>query len=650
MEIFESILVMLSVVLFSNILSRFIPSISIPLIQIFLGVLLALIFRNYELKLSSELFMLLFLAPLLFNEGANVDKPAFWKERKAIFSLSIILVFVTVGILGYFIHWLVPSAPLAGSMALGAALAPTDAVAVSALAEKVKISPKMMHILEGESLINDASGLVSFQFAVAAMLTGTFSIIDAGLSFFVISLGGIAVGITLSFFELKLVSWLRSLGHENTISFMLMELLLPFLIFVIAEQLKVNGILAVVGGGMLHSVRYHKMNPEIAKLNLLSKNTWSVFSFSLNGLVFLLLGTHLPMSIQSVLKTSELNNISILIYILSISFILLTIRFTYFRLMHNFEKKGELKFKQSIKRSLLYSISGVRGSITLVSALSLPIFLNNGALFKERDILITLASGVILTTLLLANFVMPLLAEKQETILQKNNIEIEITILKKITKQLRSQIDEENRGAIKKVLNICNSRILFLIKADNRNSDYQFLQKKVVQWKVENTLRLLKEDEIALQVAFLYLRRLNKSLDWPTKTSKFRKILFYVQLINAKKNIAKFKIMNAKEKIFQRRLLEKNNIDFIIDKLNSFQPGIILQEIVDHFIEDYKQSSYEINPENKSHLDEWLNYAVQLEREAFQLSFETGNITRHELKIYREQLLAIENNIPFLQY
>lgn len=172
MIFFEEVLAMLGIILLSNVINRFIPSIAIPLIQVALGMMLA-IFTSFEaFEVSSEFFMLLFLAPLLFNDGMNVNKKALWEARKAISVLSIALVFVTVGLLGSAIHWLIPVMPWAGSFALAAALAPTDPVAVSALSQKVKIPHKMMHTLEGESLINDASGLVSFQFAVAALLTG----------------------------------------------------------------------------------------------------------------------------------------------------------------------------------------------------------------------------------------------------------------------------------------------------------------------------------------------------------------------------------------------------------------------------------------------------------------------------------------------
>lgn len=266
MQLFEGILLMLTMVLISNIISRFLPNIAIPLIQVVLGFGIALLSFVHSFELESELFMLVFLAPLLFNEGQMVDKKALWKEKKAVLTLSILLVFITVGILGYVIHLLVPLAPWAACFALSAALAPTDAVAVGALAEKVKIPHRMLHTLEGESLINDASGLVSFQFASAALLTGVFSMVDAEVSFVLISLGGVLVGVVSGLLGLWFIRWMKSLGIENNVSYILFELLLPFMVFITAETLEVNGILAVVSAGLIYSWNYKKLIQKLHSL------------------------------------------------------------------------------------------------------------------------------------------------------------------------------------------------------------------------------------------------------------------------------------------------------------------------------------------------------------------------------------------------
>lgn len=138
MEIFEYILLMLAAVSLSNLVNRFIPSLSVPIIQIVLGMALTLLPLHFELELNPELFLLLFIAPLLFNDGRHADKVALWKLKKPILLLALGLVFLTVGVLGYFLHWLLPVLPLAAAFALAAALAPTDAIAVGALEQRSK--------------------------------------------------------------------------------------------------------------------------------------------------------------------------------------------------------------------------------------------------------------------------------------------------------------------------------------------------------------------------------------------------------------------------------------------------------------------------------------------------------------------------------
>lgn len=649
MEIFESILIMLSAVLFSNVLSRFIPNIAIPLIQIGLGMLLAVPMANHGVELSPELFMLLFLAPLLFNDGANVDKKALWKEKKPVLVLSIGLVFLTVGGLGYFINWLLPAVPLAASFALAAALAPTDAVAVSALAEKVKIPHRMMHTLEGESLINDASGLVSFQFAVAALLTGSFSLVRAEVSFVLISLGGVLLGIVISLLEIRLVNWLRSLGVENTVSFILMELLLPFIIFVVAESLEVNGILAVVSGGMVHSFSYRKMNPEVAQLQLLSKNTWSILTFSLNGLVFVLLGTQLPQIMHGVWKNNNVHNGMLIIYILSLSVILLGIRFLCFLIFKNFEKGSDKTKKEKLKYSALYTISGVRGTITLVSALSLPLLLNNGETFVERDLLISLAAGVILVTLLLANFTMPLFAEKNEVLPEETSHETEIEILREVTKQLKSQETTENQRQLSSVIRMYNGRILSLIESQEIDSSENELQKMALKWQLENAIHLLRDGSIDMQVGFPYLKRVNQRLYITTGEKQYQRNLFYGRMFSSRFKLRRLMPLSFEERQKQRILLHTNNNHYVVEKLKELPEGQYPQEVVDSLVSAYGRREVKKESTSEVTFEEWLDYAFQIERESLQKAFERGELTRPELKVLRDRLLAIESSVQFIQ-
>ncbi|MBC1532117.1 Na+/H+ antiporter [Listeria seeligeri] len=643
MEIFELVLLMLSAVFLSNVLSRFLPSIAVPLIQVLLGIILAIPLGDHTMDLNPELFLLLFMAPILFNDGANTDKKSLWKNRKAILSLSIGLVFVTVGILGVFIHYLIPVIPFAAAFALAAALAPTDAVAVGALAEKVKVPHKVMHILEGESLINDASGLVSFQFAVLALVTGTFSFMTAGTSFVLLSLGGIALGAVMSLLKIMLMRGLRQLGIENMTSFMLMEILLPFLIFMVAEKVGVNGILAVVSGGMVHSFSYKKINPEIAQLNLLSKNTWSVIIFSLNGLVFVLLGTQLPQIMETIWVDSGIHKSMLFVYILGITVLLLGLRFLWILFFRNFEEQPKNDFASRMKNTFLYTVAGVRGTITLVSALSLPFVLGNGNAFPERDLLIFIAAGVIITTLLLANFTLPLFAAKKDVTVADHTSDI--VLLRDVVNQLQAYKTDENTVEMNKVLKMYNDRIFSLMKHKEVSATEKELRRLTQEWQLENTRRLVFERKIDTGVGLSLMMRLGKRLYVQTREEKYRARVRYRQMLAHGFRSFRVVPLSFEERRKERAKLQNENNQFIIQKLNELDKNEYSPEIISLYLMNFEQARFTKGAKKDSDVEKLqtaIDLASQIERETIQRYFEKGEITRKEMKVYRDNLLAIE--------
>ncbi|WP_271002532.1 Na+/H+ antiporter [Listeria seeligeri] len=643
MEIFELVLLMLSAVFLSNVLSRFLPSIAVPLIQVLLGIILAIPLGDHTMDLNPELFLLLFMAPILFNDGANTDKKSLWKNRKAILSLSIGLVFVTVGILGVFIHYLIPVIPFAAAFALAAALAPTDAVAVGALAEKVKVPHKVMHILEGESLINDASGLVSFQFAVLALVTGTFSFMTAGTSFVLLSLGGIALGAVMSLLKIMLMRGLRQLGIENVTSFMLMEILLPFLIFMVAEKVGVNGILAVVSGGMVHSFSYKKINPEIAQLNLLSKNTWSVIIFSLNGLVFVLLGTQLPQIMETIWIDSGIHKSMLFVYILGITVLLLGLRFLWILFFRNFEEQPKNDFASRMKNTFLYTVAGVRGTITLVSALSLPFVLGNGNAFPERDLLIFIAAGVIITTLLLANFTLPLFAAKKDVTVADHTSDI--VLLRDVVNQLQAYKTDENTVEMNKVLKMYNDRIFSLMKHKEVSATEKELRRLTQEWQLENTRRLVFERKIDTGVGLSLMMRLGKRLYVQTREEKYRARVRYRQMLAHGFRSFRVVPLSFEERRKERAKLQNENNQFIIQKLNELDKNEYSPEIISLYLMNFEQARFTKGAKKDSDVEKLqtaIDLASQIERETIQRYFEKGEITRKEMKVYRDNLLAIE--------
>ena len=198
MESIAITLILLVAVVVSGSLSRLSPvPLPLPLVQIALGAAIAS-FADLKVELSPDIFFLLFLPPLLFLDGWRIPKEGLFRDKGTILELALGLVVVTVVGLGFFIHWMIPAMPLAVAFALAAIVSPTDPIAVSAIAARVPIPKRMMHILEGESVLNDASGLVCMRFAVAAALTGSFSLPSALATFLWVALGGLAIGVAVT--------------------------------------------------------------------------------------------------------------------------------------------------------------------------------------------------------------------------------------------------------------------------------------------------------------------------------------------------------------------------------------------------------------------------------------------------------------------
>ena len=254
MAILELIVILIVAVTISNIVSHFIPEIPISLFQIAIGLFLALVCGIY-VEVDSEWFMLLFIAPLLFNDAWRFPKHELWELRGPILGNSIILVILTTLVGGFLMHLLMPQLPKSVALALAAVISPTDPVAVQAIARRVKLPENVMHIVSGESLINDASGLVSFNTAIKATIAGTFLIGEAIGNFFWMTIVGLAVGLILGSF----VSWLRDsfdrVGLNDVVFHTVVTLLMPFVIYWVAEDIfHSSGVIAVVAGGVLSKI------------------------------------------------------------------------------------------------------------------------------------------------------------------------------------------------------------------------------------------------------------------------------------------------------------------------------------------------------------------------------------------------------------
>ena len=464
MEMLEFVLLLLAAVLVSAVLDQMMPRVSLPLVQIAIGaIVILLVGTPVDVAIDPELFLVLFIAPLLFDESRHASKRGLWDNKGSIVSLAIGLVIVTVLVVGFVLNWIEPSIPLAAAFALGAALGPTDAVAVTALGKDIRLTGRQKSLLSGEALINDASGVVSFQFAIAAAVTGAFSLVDAAQSFAISFFGGIAVGLIAGFLALLAMKAIRGYGYESITVHVVFEVFTPFIVFLAAEHFGTSGILAVVAAGLLITLLPQKPTPVAARLKIASNSVWETLVFVINGVVFVMLGMQLPKAIMPSWRSDEMSSLLLCGLVLLVTALVVGVRFIWVLVMERCDSSAKRRTgKQLVRDALVTTLSGPKGAVTLSIIMTIPFTLSTGEAFPQRDTLIFLASGVILCTLLLANFVVPVLAPKEdspdETEEQDVNA-VTIDILKRVIRQLREQKTPQNESSTQIVIRQYSERI-----------------------------------------------------------------------------------------------------------------------------------------------------------------------------------------------
>lgn len=534
MESIGLIFTMLIAILLSGVIGRVLPwGIPLPLIQIVFGIVIAGVFKE-GISLNPEVFFLLFIPPLLFLDGWRIPKDALMRDKAGIFHLAFGLVFITVVGLGYLIHWMIPSMPLAVSFALAAIVSPTDPVAVAGITRRLPVPQRLMSILEGEALFNDASGLVAFRMAVLAAMTGAFSLTQAASSFVWVALAGLITGAVvtwgLSFIRERFT---RRFGEEQG-SELLLSILTPFAAYTVAEKIGGSGILAAVAAGLTMSTI--EFSGRIAPLTRVRRTAiWDTLQFTLNGLMFVLLGEQLPgiftNAVLVVQQTGHHNPWWLVIYAFVICVSLTALRFVWVSvslfLMRLFAHKPETIATQW-RHILILSFAGVRGAVTLAGVLTLPLLLPNGVQFPGRDLAIFLAATVIIISLILASVVLPwLLKDLATTGASKASHEKQKYVAIQTAQALAEQhIDELIAGLDKHDLDQAyydkvKNKLLsdfgnsFAVHTDSNSIDYKkYHAERLLRLKIINTARasiyqLAKEHKISDELA----RELVQKLD-----------------------------------------------------------------------------------------------------------------------------------------
>lgn len=681
MSTFTFVLILGAAVLASSAINQVVRGASTPLIQIAIGVALAFAgLTTSNFQVDPELFLVLFIAPLLYNEARNADKVALWSNRTMVLSLAVGLVVVTILIVGFTLHALEPTIPLAAAFALGAALGPTDAVAVASLSQRASLNRRQAVLLSGESLINDASGVVSFQFAIAALATGTFSLLSATGAFVVSFFGGIALGLVLAGVLAFLVSRVRALGLEDTTFHVLLEVLTPFAVFLIAEHLGTSGILAVVAAGLSYSFFNRDLGPSIARMKIVSTSVWRVLSFVLNGLVFVLLGIQLPHAMTGMWEEKAVSNAELLALVLVLSAIVIGVRTLWFLGISYVGRKQVARREQAnsggtpdqvrrvlrsvrfftldaFKESLALALAGPKGAITLSIMFTLPYSLSAlPGVFSQREFLIFLACGVILLTLLLANFVLPLLLpDRKDEKAYVSDSQASIEVLRATIEELAARQTKKNRRATQTVMAQYNDRIDRIKQGAGAEDDDSALRLEALGWEQQYVLAAIDEERVSPVVGYRMLRRIRQSKNLIQRDRDF---LWLVNLVSRRLSLVARSVMRALldnnvlndgfEEEREVRQLQAESLECVLKNLRIRldDPGYRTEHVsalmveIQRDLRRVKRIGRDIGTvtrmEDKA--TEVRRTGFLLELEHIQRMYESGRINRHTAKHMRENV------------
>lgn len=546
MEAVITLFALILLIILSTILNKWFPKIPLPLYQIILGLIFSASPLPLTLDFEPEMFMVIVIAPLLFWDGYNASRRALWRYKRPIILMAVGLVLVTVFGLGFFIHTIIPVMPLALTFALAAILSPTDAVAVKSIVRGMSLPRGLLPILEGESLLNDAAGLVAFKVAVAVALTGLFSPFEAAGEFLLMAIGGVLLGIVLGYIFVSLRLFLRKNGFEEVNSLAAIQLITPFLIYLLGEFLGVSGILTVVTAGIIHGIERDRLQQTTTKLQIVTNNIRLVLGYLLNGLVFILLGFLLPSVFAGLYESGEIPVWQVVTLVFAITAILFLIRFIWVFVLYQrfispycrFNNCNEAFYSKHFPRarySFIAALGGIHGTITLATALSLPFFLADGSALPFRNTIIFIAAGVILLSFIMAILLLPLFATKEHKVpVEKmTNDEANHYITQRAIDILLAEATEENRLATNIVVKNLDEQLVYIEQGVGKgisNKKMISIQRIGIEAEERKLHQLVGEGRVSPQIEALlklhFEQRVSHSL-----SSRIRRIWQRIKLL-----------------------------------------------------------------------------------------------------------------------
>lgn len=373
-----------------------------PIVLVLSGVAISMIPGLPIVELNPDVVFLIFLPPLLYSAAWNTSWHDFKAAIRPISLASVGLVFFTTAAVAVAAHWLIPNLNWPLAFLIGAIVSPPDAVAATTVTKGLGLHPRVTAILEGESLVNDASGLIAYKYALTAITAGSFVLYEAGLNFLWIATAGILIGLALGYIILFIhKNWICDPTIEVTLT-----ILTPFAAYLLAEHLHVSGVLAVVSAGLFLSFRSDEALSNQSRI--MAYSVWETVIYILNSLIFILIGLQLRSVMAGI---SDYSTRELIVYGLAISFVVIIVRFIWVfpttMLPRWISSRIREKEPFDPRNMVVFGWAGMRGVVSMAAALALPLTLPNGDPFPHRNLIIYLTFCVILSTLVALGLTLP---------------------------------------------------------------------------------------------------------------------------------------------------------------------------------------------------------------------------------------------------
>ena len=468
-----------------------------PVLLVLAGIGIGLIPNLPSVEMSPEVVFLIFLPPALYSAAWTTSWPDFKANSRAISLLAVGCVLFTTLAIAVVAHYAIPGFGWAESFVLGAIISPPDAVAAGAAMKGLSVPKRLITILEGESLVNDATGLIAMRYAIAATATGTFIFWLASINFFYVAGVGIIIGLIIG----QLFFWIHRITPDNPTTDTTLTFIAPYVAYVVAEQIHVSGVLSVVACGLFLSQRSSQIFKHESRIQAYS--TWDTVTFILNGVIFILIGLQLP----HVLANIQEHSFSTLLWygaIISLAAIISRIVWVFPAAYIPRWLSKRIRTNEARPNASNVSIvawSGMRGVVSLAAALALPLTIGENMAFPNRDLIIFLTFAVIFATLVLQGMTLPFVVKKLKVKGDEGGKLLEDQARFTIASSLIEHIEENySLGLHDEILSKIKSkyeiRIQRLSKDNSLNklTDEQIQEFLAIQGKLINQERLFLED------------------------------------------------------------------------------------------------------------------------------------------------------------